>query len=83
MYKDMRKLYEVLFYCGNRLFPAYYFIDGIEGETLENGLKNKLASITQRVREVFHLGDDIPDWKICKTFSGLKEDGLISLKDIV
>ena len=34
----MGKIYEVLFYCGNRLFSAYYVIDGIEGETLENGL---------------------------------------------
>ena len=56
----MGKLYEVLFYNADALLPAYYLIGGIEEELLENKSKNKLAGITQRVREMFHLGDEFP-----------------------
>lgn len=78
----MGKLYEVLFYSGDGMFPAYYLIDGIESETIERELKDKLASITQRVREMFDICDDIPDWKIHEALYVLQEDGLISIKSI-
>lgn len=76
----MGKLYEVLFYNGDGLLPAYYLIDGIEEESLENKSKKKLAGITQRVREMFHLGDDFPERKIHEALFILKEDGLIPIK---
>lgn len=76
----MGKLYEVLFYSGYGMLPAYYLIDGIESETIERGLKDKLASITQRVREMFAICDDTPDWKIHEALYVLQEDGLISIK---
>ena len=78
----MGKMYEVLFYNGDGLFPAYYLIVGIEEEIMENVSKNKLAGITQRVREMFHLGDDFPDRKIHEALFVLKEDGLNSIKNI-
>ena len=78
----MGKLYEVLFYNGDGLFPAYYLIEGIEEEIMENMSKNKIAGITQRVREMFHLGDDFQDRKIHEALFVLKEDGLIPIKNI-
>jgi len=78
----MGKLDEVLFYNGDGMFPAYYLIGGIESETIERGLKDKLANITQRVREMFGICDDIPDWKIHEALYVLQEDGLISIESI-
>jgi len=78
--KEMTKLHEVLYYNGDGLFPAYYLIDGIEGETIKKELKDKQANITQRIREMFNLGDDFPDRKIHEAIFVLKEDGLVSIK---
>jgi len=80
----MGKLYEVLFYRGDGIFPAYYLIDQIEGKNanIKKELRNKLASIIHRVRKMFDIGDDIPDWKVYKTLYVLKEDGLISMKNL-
>ena len=62
----MRKWYEVVFYSGDGPFPAYYLIDTIQSESMdrEKELRDKLADITHRVREMFDIGDNIPDWKI-------------------
>ena len=79
----MKKLYEVVFYRGDALFPAYYLIDEIECENRQEELKNKLARIMQRVRRMFNIGDDIPDFKIYEALYVLQEDGLISAKTIV
>lgn len=82
----MRKLYEVLFYSGDGMFPAYHLIDGFESETTEKMdkvMKDKLANITQRVRKMFDIGNDIPDWKIYETLYVLQEDGLIPIKNII
>ena len=79
----MRKLHEVVFYSGDQPFPAYYLIDEIECENRQEELKNKLARITQRVRKMFGIGDDIPNWKIYEALYVLQEDGLISAKTIV
>lgn len=81
----MRKLYEVLFYSGDGVFPAYYLIDGFESETtekMEKVMKDKLASITQRVRKMFDIDNDIPDWKIYEKLYVLQEDGLVPIKSI-
>ncbi len=80
----MEKLYEVLFYRGDGIFPAYYLIDQIEGRktNIKKELRNRLASIVHRVRKMFDIGDDIPDWKIYKTLYVLKEAELILMKNI-
>ena len=78
----MKKWYEVVFYSGDGPFPAYYLIDTIQSESMdmEKELRDKLAGITPRVREMFDIGDDIPDWKIHETLYVLQEDGLMSIK---
>ncbi|MFB0553356.1 MAG: hypothetical protein ACETWQ_08580 [Phycisphaerae bacterium] len=73
-------MYEVLFYCGDGTIPAYYLIDGIEGETIEDALRDKLASITWLVREMFHLEKDFPERKIYDALFVVKEDGLTSIR---
>jgi hypothetical protein len=78
----MRKWYEVVFYDGDGPFPAYYLIDTIEGEALKKKLKAKLAGITQRVRKIFDIREDIPDWRIYEALYVLREKGLISIKSI-
>ncbi len=78
----MRKLYEVVFYSGDGQFPAYHLIDQIECENVDKELKNKLARITQRVRKMFDIGDDIPDWKIYEALYVIQENGLTWVKNI-
>ena len=78
----MRKLLEVLFYSGEQPFPAYYLIDQLECENLEGELKNKLVLITQRVRKMFGIVDDIPDYKVHEALYVLQDDGLTSLRTI-
>jgi len=78
----MRKLYEFVFYSGEEPFPAYYLIDEIRCENIEEELKNKLARITQRVRKKFSIEDDIPNWKIHEALYVLQEDGLTAVRNI-
>lgn len=78
----MIKLYEVVFYSGDGLFPAYYIIDEIACKNIEKELKNKLAIITKMVRKKFFIGDEIPDWKIYELLYVLQDDSLISIKNI-
>jgi len=78
----MEKLYEVVFYSGELPFPAYYLIDEIRCANIEVELKNKLARITQRVRKMFGIGDDIPNWKIHEALYVLQEDGLTVVRNI-
>ena len=78
----MKKLYEVVFYSGEEPFPAYYLIDEIRAENMEEELKNKLVRITQQVRKMFGIGDDIPNWKVYEALYVLQEDGLITVKNI-
>jgi hypothetical protein len=69
----MGNCHEILFYCGDASIPAYYVIDTIEDKAT---LKNELASITLRIRELFKIGDDIPDRKIHEDMCILYENGL-------
>ncbi len=78
----MKKLHEVVFYSGDQPFPAYYLIEEMECENMEEELKNRLARITQRARKMFDIGDDIPDWKIYEALYVLQEDGLTLVKTI-
>ncbi|MBE9512891.1 MAG: hypothetical protein IMY77_02400 [Chloroflexi bacterium] len=78
----MVKLYEVVFYSGEEPFPAYYLIDNIRCENVEDELRNRLSLITQRVRKMFGIEDGIPNWRIHEALYVLQEDGLIAVKNI-
>ena len=78
----MKKLHEVVFYSGEEPFPTYYLIDTINCENIEEELRSKLARITQRVRRMLSIEDDISDWKIHEALYVLPEDGLIAVKSI-
>lgn len=73
-------LYEVLFYSGEQMPPSYYLIDGIEGETAEDALREHLREVVKRVREIFGLGDEFSDRKIYEGLYILRADGLISAR---
>ncbi len=73
-------LYEVLFYSGEEMPPSYYLIDGVEGETAEEALRKHILEIIKRVREIFCLGDDFPDNKICDSLYILRDGGLVSAR---
>ena len=70
--------YEVLFYDGWGDMPAYYLLDGAEGDTPEQALAANLERITQEVREKFNLPEDwVSDEKIQETIYVLRENGLV------
>ena len=73
-------LYEVLFYCGEEMPPAYYLIGGIEGEKAEDALRDQLGKVVKLVRQIFGLGDEFPDRKIYDDLYVLSEDGLVSAR---
>lgn len=77
----MRKWYEVVFYSGDAPIPAYYVVDTFQAETI--GLfKQRLDSVIQRVRKMFHITAHIPDYKITKLMYVVSEDGLVAIKEI-
>ncbi len=73
----MAHLYEVLFYNGWQDAPAYYLLDGIEGRTPGEALKRHLPQVIQQVRELFGLGPEVEDDRICETLYALKSDALV------
>ena len=75
----MKKVYEIVFYDGDGWYPAYYIIDTIESETAKIKSDEKLIDITERVKEMFHLGNDIPSSAIQENPFLLDEDGLVPL----
>jgi hypothetical protein len=78
----MRKLYEVVYYSGDMPFPAYYVVNQIECENLEEELKSEMPLITQRVRQMFSILEDVPDYRIHEALYVLQEDRLTSLNII-
>ncbi|MFC1795039.1 hypothetical protein ACFL3Q_15810 [Planctomycetota bacterium] len=60
--------------------PSYYLIDGIEGDTPEDALREKLGEVVKQVREVLCLGEEFPDRKIYDGLYLLREDGLVSAR---
>ena len=74
--------YEVLFYSGEEMPPAYYLIDGVEGDKAEDALRDHLVEIVQQVRQIFGLGNDFPDRKIYDGLYVLRENGLVSARGI-
>ncbi|MBC7263717.1 MAG: hypothetical protein H5T64_05085 [Chloroflexi bacterium] len=76
-------IYEVLFFDGWGTMPAYYLLDGVEGDTPEQALSENLKRITQRVRRQFDLDEDeVSDEKIQGTIYVLRENGLVSVRDV-
>jgi hypothetical protein len=78
----MKEWFEVVFYDGNGSYPAYYLIDRFECETLEEVLKDKLEDIIRRIREMFRIERDVPNWKIYKTLYVFKVDGLVQIVSV-
>jgi hypothetical protein len=75
--------YEVLFYNGWIEPPAYYLIASATGDTPEQALQRNLAELTRQVRKTFGLNsNDIPDARLQETIYLLRENGLISPRDI-
>lgn len=79
----MKQLYEVIFYSGEQPLPAYYVIDQISCENIEEELKNKIVHFTQAVRKISNIGDDdISNHKIHEALYIIREDGLIPITNI-
>jgi hypothetical protein len=75
--------YEVLFFDGWGMTPAYYLLDGVEGDTPEQALAANLEQITQQVRRCFDLRENgLSDEQIRETIYVLRENGLVSAKDV-
>lgn len=79
----MQESYEVVLYDGYGARPAYYLIDRIEGGVAEKEFSGKLADIVQQARKIFKIDEEIPDQKIYEILYLLKEDGIISIRNII
>jgi len=68
----MSSLYEVLFYDGEASPPAYYLIDGIEAENVDQAIRENLPAMVESARTRLHLGLDYPERRIrdCLYLSG-------------
>jgi len=77
-------VYEVLYFDGDAIIPAYYLIGGVEGNSPEKALANNLVRVIQEVRKVFDLpADSITDAKIQETIYVARPDGLIPARRLV
>jgi hypothetical protein len=77
-------IYEVLYFDGDGMVPAYYLISEVEGDTPEKALVNNLERVTREVREVFGLfTNDIPDVKIWEAIYVVRADGLMPARQVV
>jgi hypothetical protein len=76
----MAQLYEVLFYDGYQEPPAYWLIDGVEGETPEQALAANLVAVTAKARKALHLGPDCEDEWIQKSLYVLRPGGLAAAR---
>lgn len=72
------QLFEVLFYDGHAEPPAYYLLEGVEGESPEQALQANLTELTQRVRSHLHLCAEVPDLRIHQSLYVMRPDGLVS-----
>jgi len=77
----MRKWYEVLFYSGDQLIPAYYLFDQFEADDVKE-LGNRLAKIMRSVRTQFALGDEVYDHQIRERLYIIAEDGITSVDKV-
>jgi hypothetical protein len=76
-------LYEVLFFDGWGDLPAYYLLDGVEGDTPEQALTTNIERITQQVRARFGLlAGELSDRQIQDTIYVLRENGLVCARDV-
>ena len=75
--------YEVLFYNGWEPVPTYYMIGAIEGDSPVNALAANIARITRRVRILLRLREaEVPSRAIQQALYVLRENGLVSLRDV-
>ena len=75
----MAAFYEVLFYDGEASQPAYYLLDGIDGEegkTADDTLRDNIEELTELARKVLHLGEDYPVKRIRDSLYLLRDNGL-------
>ncbi len=67
--------YEVLWYDSYE--PCYFLIDGIEGDSPEDALRQNLERLTAKVKERFGV-TEIRDEDIHMTLYALRDRGLVS-----
>jgi hypothetical protein len=73
--------YEIVYYDGWSMPPAYYLIGEAEGETPELALRQHLAHLIGEVRNALHLPPDlVSDAKIQETLYAVRNDGLVSAR---
>ncbi len=77
----MSKLYEVVFYSGDQLPPAYYVIDQFESDS-PGEIKSKLAGVAWRVKNLFNIGVEIADYQISEHLYIIQEDSITQINDI-
>jgi hypothetical protein len=76
-------VYEVLFFDGWGAMPAYYLVESVEGDIPEDALAANLERITQQVRHQFDLREsEVSDKQVQETIYVLREDGLVSARDV-
>jgi len=76
-------IYEVVFFDGWGMMPAYYLVQSVEGPTPEQALAANLEGITREIRERFGLHEGlVHDKQIQETVYALRDNGLVSLRDV-
>ena len=76
-------VYEALFFDGWGTLPAYYIIDGVEGDTPEQALVANIDRITDQVRRLFHLPEQgVSKEQIQETIYVLRANGLVPGRNV-
>lgn len=75
-------VYEVLFFDGGGVMPAYYLVASAEGVTPFEALEKSLPKVIAEIRHLFCLGDEIADEELQKSIYLLKDDGLVSANNL-
>ncbi len=76
-------IYEVVFFDGWGMMPAYYLVQSVEGPTPEEALAANLEGITREIRRRFGLHESwVHDRQIQETVYALRDNGLVSLRDV-
>jgi hypothetical protein len=76
-------IYEVVFFDGWGVMPAYYLLDAVEGDTPEDALAANLERIMGQVRRRFGLDeDDVSEKRIQETIYVLRENAAVSARHV-
>ena len=75
-------LYQAFYYDGWAIpTPAYWQIDVVEGDTLEQALEKNLPQLVESVRRMFGLSiEDISDEDLEESIYVLREGGMVSAR---